>query len=1302
MKATVATIGPTGYIRYREVAVDKAVIEKKKKSLKPKRRVVLLNKNSVLQMKNRASKRLSRQKPWRNSMGSSTRNIVSPPPPFRFMVEEKKVAFKVDENENEKKRNISTKSREDLLLEKSRFQLILQKEADAGENAAAIAALEVQNNSPELSPDLPSLYKRTENQQRKIVESEKRKRVRAARASNQVILSLRLRRAVLDGKSGLSALRALLPCGDAVNIAAVGSNIRPNDGKTALHIACEKSNPKAVALLLESGANLNVVDNKGQTPISLCSSRAVRTEIDRHINRQRQINEHLTRPFLEASSLGQSEKVKEYLQRGADIKARVKNIPIEKDTSESSQNKIQIQSEEVSTDWRSRNFGKSRTALHLAVLGGHTSTVKILLQAGADVTAVDDDGKTPVQLCSFQKIEDELFAVNRGKKKDEIAAEKLRNAAQNGSIEEATRLIGSNPNAVSLADANGLTPLHCACGNGQVGITALLLQSGANPSSVDSMLRWTPLHIASFGGHAAVIKLLCEHSQPSTKKLGKKRRINIEATDLHFRTPLHLASEAGRVAAVAELLRHGASVTARNDRGHTCIEAERYTRDHIEIRTANGVEKRNASKKGDNLVHLVLDGALEREKKKRKKVQHRSRSSRVKQRDIPKNEKKVLQENKKETKAKKGRSIDFVVSVTSPVAPRKPLENPWALGPKKKVRSKLRHRRKKASKAVREKKDSADASFFYTDIKIKEEESDSAKEEKIKIKKVEQKLKRKPTQRQLAIRKLKAESRKKRAEKEKKSKEGGIVTSYGESATNRLKRSMAELDAIKSLRENAPQRAAMEASSVALAAAKAANISASKCHIYVRRETNDVLTKMKAKEQSSKIVSRETTVLHDAKDATDPQILLGLGLTEASMNEALNPSLKVEPKPLRRRKLPGSLSLKERIGKLKKRAARKTVHHWSERNTFDTKEKRAIEEKRNIKRMQARMKKMMSQMKLISEEQQRKKFERWKLKKKKKVDKDNSDDDEDMEIDEDALEEFEKLLTAEGRGKAVIEGYKKMKRRIRLAATFPYSKDALVGLGRFNVDAAEVSGVAARAAISAAITASSEAAAAFAAMEIAVAATERISPMIDTSHPGWTLDGSSRNSSQRKYKNLVKQKIYKKKPKHAAKQVVQQSSQKIVYSPTNAKKEIKTERKTKVDVTDDELKRNELKMQLIELQSKAKAARLKTKAAIVQKMKVNKRKKGNMKGYSPAFRLRAFYSQHQPSKLPHVHKILRVYRGKEEELFAKLEKKYESKLKDEEEEEDGDEWQPWEQRQKKGQVSTEYFAKIEEVLSLPF
>ncbi len=115
----------------------------------------------------------------------------------------------------------------------------------------------------------------------------------------------------------------------------------------------------------------------------------------------------------------------------------------------------------------SRNKCK-RTALHVACKGvhpdverachfksAHPEVVKLLIAAGADIHALDAQGKSPVHWACVGP-----------------SAQAL------SSLQVASFLIRKGAN-VNLTDVDGASPLHLACSNGQLDLMSFLIKSGA-------------------------------------------------------------------------------------------------------------------------------------------------------------------------------------------------------------------------------------------------------------------------------------------------------------------------------------------------------------------------------------------------------------------------------------------------------------------------------------------------------------------------------------------------------------------------------------------------------------------------------------------------------------------------------------------------------------------------------------------------------------------------------------------------------------------------------------------------------
>ncbi|XP_076869833.1 protein phosphatase 1 regulatory inhibitor subunit 16B [Brachyhypopomus gauderio] len=149
------------------------------------------------------------------------------------------------------------------------------------------------------------------------------------------------------------------------------------------------------------------------------------------------------------------------------------------------------------------------TPLHAAATCGHTGLVKILIQHGADLLAVNSDGNMPYDLCEDDPTLDiiETAMANRGITQDMI--NETRAAAERKMVGDIQNLLHDGKD-INQPDSQGATLLHIAAANGYMEALELLLEGGALMDLRDSD-GWQPLHAAACWGQMHVAELLVSH-----------------------------------------------------------------------------------------------------------------------------------------------------------------------------------------------------------------------------------------------------------------------------------------------------------------------------------------------------------------------------------------------------------------------------------------------------------------------------------------------------------------------------------------------------------------------------------------------------------------------------------------------------------------------------------------------------------------------------------------------------------------------------------------------------------------------
>lgn len=186
-----------------------------------------------------------------------------------------------------------------------------------------------------------------------------------------------------------------------------------------------------------------------------------------------------------------------------------------------------------------------KTALHYAAAAGERTAVQVLIEHGANPSAVDDDGTTPLGVCESLGGGDEVpcgvkpSAVHRAIARDIEAAVAAHRemAALCGEI-AAGRYDVNEVNGVrrvsgagEVEGEDGVLPLHAAVEGRKGALTRFLLAQGASASAHSGPEGLTPLHVAARSGQLRMTRLLMLCGAPPN--VAAKGPAGLGGTPLH-------------------------------------------------------------------------------------------------------------------------------------------------------------------------------------------------------------------------------------------------------------------------------------------------------------------------------------------------------------------------------------------------------------------------------------------------------------------------------------------------------------------------------------------------------------------------------------------------------------------------------------------------------------------------------------------------------------------------------------------------------------------------------------------------
>ncbi|KAJ9459123.1 Tankyrase [Diplonema papillatum] len=311
-------------------------------------------------------------------------------------------------------------------------------------------------------------------------------------------------------------------------------------GNTALHVAVSRGQKAVAKHLISAGAPVELRNMAGRTVLDIAQA-AANIEMESLID-VLSAQARRDHALIRAVKSGDLEEARECLSQGSTVSCRDRN---------------------------------GDSILHVAALGESVGALILLLEAGADVAAVNSDEASPLHVACLKGKDDmvRIFLQHGAdlRARDRLSRSPYHCAAEKGYEKVIRTLVqhekksgGEYVSAINAQDAQGRTPLYIATGQKKVSVVRFLLDNGADARVQDKTGK-TAIHVAVRVASMPTLRLLVAASPKA------QTACNLQDSDGN--APLHNACAAGEAEFVKLLFDNKADPYVTNSRLFTPLHA---------------------------------------------------------------------------------------------------------------------------------------------------------------------------------------------------------------------------------------------------------------------------------------------------------------------------------------------------------------------------------------------------------------------------------------------------------------------------------------------------------------------------------------------------------------------------------------------------------------------------------------------------------------------------------------------------------------------------------------------------------